>query len=69
MPKTLETIELTNGEHARVILMADFLAFMKQESAPLPVSGDELDALLTRYIIRERKDSMKKCQQYRSAVK
>ncbi len=57
-PEGLEGLELTNSEGAMVEGLAHFLKFMKTESAPVPETGDELAALLTRYMKTIRREQM-----------
>ena len=58
MNNTLESLELTNGEFSMVEGLAHFLHFMKVESAPVPQTGEELDAQLTRYMKTVRREQM-----------
>lgn len=54
----LDSLELSNGELAQCETLAHFLHFMKSISAPVPISGDELDPLLTSYIKQVRREQM-----------
>lgn len=55
---SLETIGITNGEWAQASNLAMFLEWMKAEKLPIPENSDELDSLLTKWVLRCRKLSL-----------
>jgi hypothetical protein len=54
----LEDMEVTNGEIGTIDRIVHFLKFMRAESAPLPVTPEELEPLLVRYIKQIRREDM-----------
>lgn len=64
---TLKTMELTNGEFAKVCEFVDFLQWMKTQSACIPerFDGEECDHLMTRYMLHVRREQMQYVNQLR----
>jgi hypothetical protein len=53
------SLEITNGEFFKICDLAEFLRFMFVESAPVPVTREERDALLNRYLVHCRREDMR----------
>ena len=60
VPTKLSAIDLSNGEFAKLSEIVDFIEWMRKESAPIPVDGHELEALLTRYALHFRNEQMQR---------
>lgn len=56
---TLASLELTNGEAANLESITHFISFMHQESAPVPQTRQDLNALLVGYIKHSRRENMR----------
>lgn len=57
---TLATMSITNGEAGMLAEITCFINWMKSESAPLPKTRKELNALLARYLKSERREQMQR---------
>jgi hypothetical protein len=55
---TLASLKLTNGEAAMIEGIVHFVNFLKTESAPVPKTRSELNALLVRYVGLVRHEQM-----------
>lgn len=56
---SLASLRITNGEAATLQIIVNFLDFMKQESAPVPITRKELNALLAGYVKHSRREDMR----------
>lgn len=69
MPKphsiTLESIELTNGEFGTVASAVNFLDYLKTESITAPIPDSELNHIMARYILHERREQMDRISKLR----
>ncbi len=54
----LEDLEMTNGEGAMVDSIVHFIGFLRDESAPIPNTSDELNKLMASYVLRVRREQM-----------
>jgi hypothetical protein len=57
---TLSNIKLTNNEWGLAQDLLLFLSFMRQESAPVPDTADEADAIITKYVLMVRRANMER---------